>query len=179
MKTKCFFLIVTTLVLLFGCNKDAFFGEEPELTLKKANVPIPFKGELCMTPDNEIRIPVHWGSPDGPIVPNLTLAKIAWLFGNATHLGKLDEQSFMTCQEGAYTDGSFLYATYDIKLFAANGDYIEGISIITINSEAKTLTADYHFTGGSGRFENVTGSGLLSGELHCWDVEGTLEYPRD
>ena len=180
MKLKCLFFTVATLLFLFnGCNKDAFFGEEPELYLKKANVPIPFKGDICMTPDNEVRIPVHWGSPDGPIVPNVTLAKIAWLFGNATHLGKLDEQSFMTCHEGAYTDGSFLYATYDVMLFAANGDYIEGISNIKIKSSAQTLTADYIFTGGSGRFENAVGSGLLSGELHCWNVEGTLEYPRD
>ena len=180
MKLKCLILTIAAFLLVFnGCNKDAFFDEGSDVVLKKANVPIPFKGDLCMTPDNEVRIPVHWGSPDGPIIPNVTLAKIAWLYGNATHMGKLSEESFMTCHEGAYTDGSFLYATYDVWLFAANGDHIEGISNIKINSGAQTLTADYTFTGGSGKFENVTGIGLLSGELHCWDVEGTLEYPRD
>ena len=186
MKLKCLILTIAAFLLVFnGCNKDAFFDEEPDVVLKKANVPIPFKGDLCMTPDNEVRIAVHFGSPTGPIVPGTTMAKIAWLSGNATHVGKLSEQSFMTCREGAYLDAvafsqgkKILYATYDARIFAANGDYVDMVSAIRIDGSAQTLTADYTITGGSGRFENAAGSGLLSGELHCWHVEGTLEYPR-
>jgi hypothetical protein len=187
MKLKCLFLTVAALLFLFnGCNKDAFFGEEPDVVLKKANVPIPLKGEVCMTLNNEERIDVHFGSPDGPVVPGATLAKIAWLSGNMTHMGKLGEESWMECREGAYLDAvafnqgkKIVVATYDARLFAANGNYIDLVSNIRIDRDAQTLTADYLITGGSGNFENAAGSGLLSGTVHCWDVEGTLEYPRD
>ena len=33
------------------------------------------------------------------------------------------------------------------------------------------------YYGGSGRYENNIGSGVLSGDLPCWDVEGTLVCP--
>ena len=187
MKLKCLFLTIAAFLFLFnGCNKDAFFGEESDLVLKKANVPIPFKGETCMSTDNVERIAVHFGSPDGPIVPGATVAKFASLSGNMTHMGKLDEQSWMEGREGAYIDAvaysqgmTIVVATYDVRLFAANGDYIDGISNIRIDRSNQTITGINTMSGGSGRFENATGNSTLSGVIPCWYIDGTLEYPRD
>ena len=194
MKLKCLFLTVAALFFLFnGCNKDTFFDDESNLEffddesnpeLKKANVPIPLKGEVCMI-ENEIdRMPVY--GPNGQPLPNVALAKTALLYGNLTHLGKLDERSSMIGQDGAHLDlqafsqGKIvIIAVYDVRLFAANGDYIDGFSNIRIDKSAQNFSADFTITSGSGNFENVTGSGLLSGEIHRWDVEGTLEFPRD
>lgn len=187
MKLKCLFLTVATLLILInGCNKDAFFGEEQDLVLKKANIPIPMKGEICMIDNDVDRIPVHFGSPDGPIVPSANLVRTTFLYGNLTHMGKLDEQTLMIGREGAYIDANayaegktIVVATYDARLFAANGDYVDLISNIRINRDTQSITGDWKITGGSGRFENTTGIGKLNGILPCWDVEGTLEFPRD
>ncbi len=187
MKLKCFFLTVAALLFLFnGCNKDAFFSEEPEVVLKKANVPIPLKGETCMVSGSEDRIAVHFGSPTGPIVPGATVVKYTSLYGNLTHMGKLGEESWMEGREGAYLDAvafsqgkKIVVATYDARLFAANGDYIDIVSNIRIDRDNGTITGENTITGGSGRFENAAGSGTLNGVLPCWDVDGTLEFPRD
>ena len=185
MKTLVY-LFVIAMLLFAGCEKDEMFNENMNIPeLKKAKVPIPLKGEICMI-DNEVdRIPVHFGSPDGPVVSGATVVRNAFLYGNLTHMGKLDEQSSMTGREGAYLDAAaysegkiIVVATYDGRLFAANGDYIDLVSNIRIDRGAQTISADYTITGGSGRFENAAGNGFLSGLLPCWDSEGTIVYSR-
>lgn len=186
MKTRCFFLTVFTFLLLFtGCNKDVFFSEEPELTLKSANVPIPLKGEICMVSNND-RLDVHFGNPDGPVIAAIDLSRTAWLNGNMTHTGKLNEQSFMTGREGAYLDATayshgkiIIVATYDARIVAANGDYLDIVSEIEIDAtdpSHRIITGEYTLTGGNGKYKNAAGEGTLNGVLPCWDVEGTLEY---
>lgn len=187
MKLKFLFLIIAALLFLFnGCNKDAFFDEETSVELKKAKVPIPLKGEVCMIDNPDDRIPVHFWNPEGDVVPGATVVGIAFLYGNLTHMGKLDEQSYMTGREGAYLDydaylqgKTIVVATYDSWLFAANGDYIQIVSNIKIDRGAQTITGNYTITGGSGKFVNAAGKGSFSGVLPCWNAEGTLEYPRD
>ena len=105
---------------------------------------------------------------------------------NAMYLQKLDEQTFMTGREGAYLDydaymegKTIVVATYDVRLYAANGDYIDLVSNIRINRGDQTITGVNTVTGGTGRFENVAGSGTISGVIPCWYSEGTLEYPKD
>jgi len=187
MKNKVIFLAFASMLLLYaGCSKDAFFDEQSDVVLKSANVPIPFKGETCMVTDSEDRIAVHFGSPEGPIVPGATVVKFTTLNGNLTHVGNLDEQSWMEGREGAYIDAvaysqgkTIVVATYDVRLIAANGDYIDGISNIRIDRSNQTITGENTITGGSGRFENVAGISTLSGIIPCWDIKGTLEFQRD
>lgn len=181
---KLAFIMTVALVMLFGCSKDILTDET--LELKSANVPIPMKGEVCMIDNEDDRIPVHFWSPDGDIVPDATVVRTTFLYGTLTHMGKLDEQTYMTGREGAYLDydaflqgKTIIVATYDARLFAANGDYVDLISNIRMDTDNQTLTGDWEIIGGSGRFKNAAGNGLLSGELYCWDIEGTLEFPRD
>jgi hypothetical protein len=186
MKTKCLFLTVITFLFLFtGCNKDAFFDKETELTLKSANVPIPLKGEICMV-SNDDRLDVHYGNPDGPVIAAIDLSRTAWLTGNMNHTGKLNEQSFMIGREGAYLDATaysqgkiIIVATYDAWIVTANRDYLDIVSEIEIDAtdpSHRIITGEYTIAGGSGKWENAAGSGILSGIIPCWNVEGTLEY---
>jgi len=182
MKKLACFVAIVSLAMLFGCSKDILTDETPEL--KSAKVPIPIKGETCMIDNEEDRIPVHFWSPDGDIVPGATVVGTTFLYGNLTHLGKLDEKTYMTGREGAYLDYdaytqgmTIVVATYDVRLIAANGDYIDIVSNIRIDRGDQSITGDYTITGGSGRFENAMGTGTFSGLIPCWDVEGTIEYP--
>lgn len=180
-----FFAVSMLLFLGSGCNKDPFFTEEPEVSLKSANVPIPSKGEICMISSDD-RLDVHFGSPTGPVTGIDDLSRTAFLYGHMTHTGNLSEQSFMTGREGAYLDAEAYFegkivivAIYDAHIIAANGDSFDVVSHITIDAtdpDHKIIAGTTSVTGGTGKFENATGEGTLNGVLPCWDVEGTLEY---
>jgi len=184
MKKLACFIAIVSLAMLFGCSKDILTDENPEL--KKANVPIPFKGEVCKTNNDDVPLMHVDGTPYGPI-PDLYVTGESWLSGNFTHMGKLSEESYMEAisaeldlsalmQEGKI----IIVAVYEAHAFAANGDKIDCLSNIKMDVTDRDnwiLSGDYTVTGGSGRFENASGSGILSGSSKCWDMEGTLEYP--
>jgi len=186
MKTKN--LILSAAMLLFlvvGCNKDEFYDEESELTLKSANVPIPMKGEMCMTYNHDVPLRHVDGTPYGPI-PDLYVSGEAWLTGNMTHMGKLSEESWMRSISAqldmdALSQGRVVIAAvFEATVYGANGDYTQLITQVRLDvtdPDHWTITGDWEITGGSGRYENNIGSGVLSGDLPCWDVEGTLVCP--
>ena len=186
MKLKCLFLTVATLLFLFnGCNKDAFFGEEPDVTLKSANVPIPMKGEMCMTYNYDVPLRHVEGTPYGPI-PNLYVSGEAWLSGHMTHMGKLGEESWMRSISAqldmdALSKGRVVIAAvFEATTYGASGDYSQLLTHVRLdvtNPEQVTITGDWETTGGSGRYENNKGSGVLSGDIPCWYVDGTVVGP--
>jgi hypothetical protein len=188
MKIKCLFLTVAALLFLFnGCNKDALFDEEPEVTLKAAKVPVPSKGNICMEYNYDVPLMPVDGTPYGPI-PQLFMSGEAWLSGNVTHMGKLREESWMKgisayLDKDALSQGKvIIVAVYDAIMYGANGDYIELISNIRVDvtdPETRLITGDWVLTGGSGKFKDAISSGTLSGNLPCWNSEGTIEFPRD
>jgi hypothetical protein len=188
MKTKLLFLTVTALLLFFaGCHNDQFFGDDSnaDLDLKKANVPIPSKGEICMISSDD-RLDVHFGSSTGPVTGIDDLSRTAFLYGHMTHIGNLNEQSFMTGREGAYLDAVaysqgkiVIVAIYDAHIITANGDSFDVVSYITIDAtdpDNKIIAGTTSVTGGTGKFENATGEGTLNGVLPCWDVDGNLKF---
>jgi len=146
-----------------------------------------------MTSNNDVpRMPVA-GTPvlnsSGEVViPQLDLSGAAWLAGHATHMGELiAAQSYMTGVHAeldmvALSQGKIvLVAEYEALLTGDNGDHINLISNIRIDStdpSNRIITGDWYATGGSGNFENVTGSGVLNGILPCWDVDGTIAFSR-
>jgi len=186
MKLKCLFLTVLTfLFLMVGCNKDAFIDEGSNAPLKSAKVPVPLKGEICMTSNDDDQWHVD-GTPYGP-VPDLYLSRTALLSGNLSHMGKLTEQSSMTglfayLDMDALTKGRVVIVSdYEAVIYGANGDYSELISHIRIDvtdQAHQIITGDYTSTGGSGKFENAICTGVLSGVLPCWNIDGTIEYPK-
>jgi hypothetical protein len=181
MKRLMIFLL--PVIVIFGCSRDSLNDEN--VTLKKAKVPIPMKGVVCMTEkEGAERLQVLNPMTEEPT--GVTLSSEAWLSGNLTHLGKFMEQSYMVGSNAyldleAYAEGRIvLTADYAVKLYAANGDYCNIMSSIVIEviDSQKFITGTYTFNGGTGNFENAAGGGVLNGIVPCWDIVGTLEYPR-
>jgi len=187
-------LMMVSLVMLFSFSKDMLTDENVDL--KKAKVPIPLKGEMCMTWNLDVpSLPVTGTpvpKPSGEIlIPQLYMSGAAWLTGHSTHMGEfIPEQTHMTGLHAELdmaalsNDKVIITAEYEAILTGANGDHIDLLSQIQIdvtdpsNWTNWTITGNYKVTGGSGKFENATGSGVLNGQLPCWDFEGTLVYPR-
>jgi len=187
-------LLVLVAVVLAGFSKDMLTNENVDL--KKANVPIPLKGEMCMTWNYDVpSLPVAGTpvtKPSGEVlIPQLDMSGAAWLTGHSTHMGEfIPEQTHMTglhaeLDMAALLNGKVIIAAeYEAILTGNNGNHIDLLSQIRIdvtdpsNWTNWTITGNFQVTGGSGKFENATGSGVLNGLLPCWDFEGTLEYPR-
>lgn len=177
-------LSFTSLVLLFSCSKDVMNDEK--VNLKQANVSIPFKGEVCMANNFDIpKMPVE-GTPVGPI-PALEMSGSAWLSGHMTHMGELQDESSMTGLNAHLDMISLsmgkvvLVAEYTAILVGDNGDYFTLLSHIRIDVTDEThkmITGDWIITGGSGKFENAEGGGLINGILPCWNMDGTILFLR-
>jgi hypothetical protein len=186
MKTLVY-LFAIAMLLFAGCAKDEMFDHgSNNLELKKANVPIPDKGEVCMIPDTTVLLPVTLG-PNGPLLPKIIMYKYALLTGHSTHYGKFGEQTSMS-GNWAYLDKEALshgkkiiVSEYEVFTYAANGDYTIGISesrIDVTDPNNKIITGTIETISGNGRFENVVGSGEINGILPCWTIEGTIEYVK-
>jgi hypothetical protein len=87
--------------------------------------------------------------------------------GNATHLGKFTREEHILLDPNT---GSF---TGDITFTSADGDQLVG-TITGAFTSATTATGSYEWTGGTGRFENASGTvyfvATLSDQVH-FDVE--------
>ncbi len=186
MKTLIY-LFAIAMLLFAGCAKDEIFSENAgNNELKKANVPIPNKGEVCMIADESVLLPVTLG-PDGMVLPKIIMYKYATLTGHSTHFGKFGEQTSMT-GKWAYLDQvalsqgkKIIVSEYEVFTYAANGDYTVGISVTRIDvtdPNNKIITGTIETNGGTGRFENAVGSAEINGILPCWTFDGTIVYEK-
>lgn len=177
-------LLVIAFVIFSGFARDSQTDEKPTLKL--------MKGCMCMSEANVPRMLIQ-NTPvidvDGKtLVPPLTMVGEAWLTGHATHMGNfIGGQSSMTgvtahLDMNALTKGKIvLVADYYGRITGANGDYFDfetSIEIDATDESHRIITGTYTLTGGSGKFENASGGGVLNGVIPCWYVEGTLEYTR-
>lgn len=181
---KKFLILLLPLVVIFGCTRDT--TDDENVVLKRAKVPIPLKGVVCMTEKEGVdRLPVFFPGTEIP-VPGVTLSSEAWLAGHMTFVGNFREESAMTglvayLDMDAYAEGRIvLNADYVGRIYAANGDYFDFFSpiVIEVIDDVKHITGTVSITSGTGKFENVTGDSYLSGIVPCWDVVGEWVFPR-
>ncbi len=183
-------IMLVSLVMLCSFSKDVLNDENTDL--KKAKVPVPMKIEMCVVPGTVFdfhvgNTPVIDPSSGNVIVPDLYAASECLLSGHGTHFGELRQQSSMSIKS-AWLDKSALSSkkvvtvlVYEIRLFAANGDYCDGIVEVRIDRtdpSNRIVTGDLELSGGTGRFEGATGNCAVNGVLPCWYAEGTLEFSR-
>lgn len=165
------YLFVGAILIIAGCAKDdTLFENQDNLELKKAKVPIPFKGEGWSVPDMESSTKYFIG-------------------GTGTHLGKINsKQSYYDFQTQDYieVDGlPFLDLTGVGKLVGANGDSFE------FNFSTRESLIDYNlqgridiipgsgtgkFKGCSGSFDNVGGPDVNGVYFFVFKLEGYLVY---
>jgi hypothetical protein len=101
-------------------------------------------------------------TPTGPC----TLANSETGSGNAIHLGLItwsdtETVQFLSCPP----PGSAIAVTGNFKIVAANGDEIDGTfeTTGTLDSiNGVDVQGPYKFLSGTGRFSNVTGSGVIA-----------------
>ena len=182
-------LLTVSLMLLFGCSKDVLNDETPDL--KRAKVPLPVKGEICMTYNYDVPLRHVEGTPviisGKVVVPDLYLSGESWLSGHLTQMGELLETSHMKSLSArldmeALSKGRVVcVGVFEATAIGNNGSItnISNVRIDVTDNPVWTITGKYTNTGGTGKFEGATGNGDVSGILPCMDIEGILEFPRE
>jgi hypothetical protein len=79
--------------------------------------------------------------------------------GQATHLGSFGGSAQLFALAAPDDNGAFPVIGF-VTLVAANGDQLHAFFSGTLNVSGNG-TADFVFTGGSGRFQNATGDGII------------------
>ena len=145
--------------LLYTCQKSDEFSDElsgNELkSAKTTTVTVPFKADFIGTY-------MYVGPGDVCVEPQF-LQVIVEFQGNATHLGKITGNFDFCCDaESNYgPTTSYMLAANGDKLFVScTGRVIEG----RLNDHPEYVTSYWRdpfvITGGTGRFEGATGSGM-------------------
>jgi len=188
------FVIISLAVTLFtACSKDSADinpGTTDNVTSnnEKSLVTRPFSASINAVADTDPSIPPTACSGDLPgfAAPDFILS------GTAAHMGQLDIQnsrlhhndcnlSFSTAQLTTNVSGQLAAANGDLIYY--NGDDI--VNVINLLTQAGTtgeITGTWTITGGTGRFENATGSFTIDGivdlvgnSFSC-QCNGTITY---
>ena len=99
--------------------------------------------------------------------------------GHATHLGRYTEVGHVSFKPSG-TPG-LLTVTGDIVYTAANGDELHATVFGKLDPATGAINARLTYVGGTGRFDDATGSSVLVGQLDpsgaiSVAVVGTIEY---
>ena len=172
------------MLLFAGCAKDEIFSENAgNNELKKANVPIPFRAELCGTPDMESEL-LPMPIPNS----NSYTRKGKFLNGIVTHVGIVDSEksySEITSMQFIMEEGKpFLLQAGTGIIVAKNGDSyrFNGLTKVSLPDLSFTSTTEIIPGSGTGRFEGISGYTSGGGQVDvvnnttCWVNEGWMIY---
>ena len=188
MKPVISFLAIAML-LCAGCAKDDTFDErsdsfELQKIQKRANVPIPFKAELCAVPDMESEL-LSITLPNGNIIYYQSGMIIS---GTGTHLGRVDpEASYYEVEATVFlleTGHPYLVQSGTGKMTAANGDSFEFTWEAKISLPDRNWVGEFDIIPGTGTGKFLGCSGLfdsfgqanLEEHRNCWTAEGYILY---
>ncbi len=175
MKTlKCLFILA--MLVFASCAKYETSDETTDL--KKAKVPIPMKAEFCMTPNMDAGFFLIEGLD--PTKQTSYLPREGWISGFATHMGEvIMQESTVTFLTATFVPGTGVVSTSTGKITAANGDYYL-FNETTVTNPDNTFSGNVWMYGGIGKFEGMTGSVMMTGQVTdhgpCWTGVGTMVY---
>jgi len=185
------YLLIGILFAAFGCSEDFLPTENPEALLaakKKAEVPktvtIPVHGQVTTFPDYT-----------KPLLPctsieiemEMAVASEGTAKGHSTMIGTFvqEETTFETylCDVQLTPEGfPVIYTESDVVITGQRGDQKFIKSCMWINVVTNEVTGFNELTGGTGRFEGISGRiDLADGRFDpetgsvCWKEEGYMD----
>jgi len=176
---KARILILTALVVFaLGCEKDPFLSGGPDFDKGKrgkvnSDLVLPFKASFSTIPD----------APQ-PIGEGLEVSLGGLISGNGTHVGRINASESRYFVTGLDLSGDLFTQTIAGSIAAANGDAYTYTGVASISLTNGSLTGTMDFTGGTGRFEGVSGSIVIRGIANpvtseaSFTGEGTIIFPK-
>ena len=172
-------IIIPAMLLLAACSKDNLENHEapspavPGTTVQAARLSVtrPFKAAFYTSVDPNTSIPPTACSGDIPGFANPGI----FIHGSATYLGELIPQlsriQDVSCDLSVTT--MLLTTVFSGQLTASNGDaiYITGNDVIDASTfltgagTTGTISGTWNISGGTGRFQQATGSFTINGPV--------------
>ena len=152
-------LLVLVAVILSGFSRDS------QRTETGVTVPQKFKGTIILNPSAGLTVCTPLSIPGQEFPPTIAHSRTGWLEGNQTHGGKLITElstwEIFSCD----TDFTTMLNTSQVEGVntVANGDAYSYTCTMITNIVSKTVTIYVTATGGTGRFEGVSGQVTLKG----------------
>ena len=186
MKNLLFLLLGA--LFIFSCQPTTDELASPSSKLEpRSNQPRPFNATLSAAINFEAGVPPTACSGD---LPGLALLDYR-VSGQATHLGNLGVSSNLH-HESCNVNGAELELTTSVsgQLVAANGDkiyytaddVIEVLNFVLENGLPGVITGNWTITGGTGKFEDASGSFAINGLVDfstlslTFTANGTIIY---
>ena len=170
---KKFISIIISTMLLFACSKEttqetSIPGKDSQSVQNPQTTRV-FSGNISSTFNLDPSIPPMECTGD---LPGLFLPD-HFLHGNAIHLGELNSQqstlhhqscnlSFATMQLTASVSGQIAAANGDLIYYSGN-DVIDVTNLLTGQGTTGSIQGTWTITGGTGRFDEASGSFTISG----------------
>jgi hypothetical protein len=125
-------------------------------------VPVKLDGVIIQDPSSETVC-----TPTGSPYPYIAHSRTGWLQGNASHGGRLITEQSTWIIKSCYTNFTTMinYSIIEGVNTVANGDTFSytGTMEVDITISSHPVTLFINITGGTGRFEGVTGQVILTG----------------
>lgn len=182
-------LLLAALFIASSCTQDSVNEGHTEdlnvLEAKSSNATQAtraIRGKLNNAPNPDIPVVVC----DPVLEPPVALTT-NFIYGNMTHLGKIQPGSFgrpIECELDL--ELGVIVSVYEVNYIGAHGDEIRTRENVTIIPDDPTFaTGTFEGTieiiGGTGRFENATGSmefvdAIFVGPNSTWELVGEITY---
>ena len=178
-------LLLVTLFIGVSCTSESISDVDSanKNTNEKVKKERPMKGNFSNTATDLPALMCDTGLGfEVPITTN-------HLFGNVTHLGKLQDGSLgepIMC-ESESTEPFVLKIKYNTKYVTPNGDELYGESVTFVRPDPTTgfttgtFTGTVTIVGGTGRFYGATGGwefvdASFDGPNSVWQIDGSITY---
>jgi hypothetical protein len=177
-----FISVILSVVLLIACNKEKV-SEPPAQVVADQSVQNPqttkeFYGTISSTLNLDPSIPPMQCTGD---LPGIFLPD-HFLHGNAIHFGQLNGQEsslhHVSCnlsvpdrQLTASVSGQIVAANGD-RIYYSGNDVIDITNLLTAQGTTGGIQGTWNITGGTGRFEDASGSFTISGLVNF--ITGTF-----
>jgi hypothetical protein len=179
--------IVLSVMILAACNSSS-----DELASPGVSTPISQRSEQARAFHANLSGALNIESAPTACTGLFPLSVVDYFVsGNATHLGNLDASSFLHHDDCNVDVATFLLtSSVSGHLVAANGDWIEYTGLDTVNifnyatesGPNGPFTGTWTITGGTGKFEDASGSFTISGLVDFATLgfsvvaDGTITY---
>jgi hypothetical protein len=184
---KLMFVMLASLLIMFGCSKDDPVMEENDnsvssenLKCKPLELTLPLKVWFSSIPD--------FSTPPVQCLPaefgNVVVGGGGWIKGFATYIGKVNVDNSPWSTTGCNFGPNPGQVTQYIqgKITGANGHYFLYSGHSTATFADASLTGEMTINGGTGRFANATGTVTINGTVNfetgaaTWTGRGTITF---